>query len=773
MTVAMVTAWVGGTEAGLSRGLGAALLAVSLAVLWLVPRGWAVALGVLLGALAAGAMRGGTEPWWTAPPGPQALRVDGRVVRGCDAHGDFVRCVVATDTMGTVSLRAPRGRCEAAPGDRVTAIVSARPVVPWRNPPLEDPSMQSLRRGLAWRLETAQCVVLGRDAGALDLVRRAARRARRAVDAALRRSLTEAGAARAAALLFGDERGLDDATLEAFRETGLAHLLAVSGAHVAVVLRGLGAAVSWLARRSRWIVARGLAWRAARVIPLPLAGFFVLMTGESPASVRALLSGVAVALLSLWGRRARALDVLALTVLAMTLVEPALAHDLGLQLSAVATAALVARAEAGSPPPGEGWGRRALGWALEALRATVRVGLAVTPLLALRFGRAPALATLANLLAAPLAEVVALPLSLATAAASMLSPTLAAPLGWVTERALALLFALAARAQGVPWASAVWPTPTAGQAVVATAALVALWVVSWRARAALGVAAVLAIGAMELRLRDAQSARGALRVTALDVGQGDAIVVDLPDGRTLLVDGGGALHGEADPGATVVVPWLRATRRTELAVVALTHPHPDHGGGLAAVLEGVAVGEFWETGQGEALAMGGFYGAAIAAAARRGVVRRGAAALCGAHRLGAVTVTVLAPCPMNPDVAPNDASLVLRLDHGRASALLPGDLEAAGERALLARLSPVTVLKVGHHGSRTSSTEAFLAALRPRVALVSSGHPSPFNHPHAVVVERFARRGIPLMRTDRQGLVSVTLRADGGFVRGDGRGADE
>ena len=124
---------------------------------------------------------------------------------------------------------------------------------------------------------------------------------------------------------------------------------------------------------------------------------------------------------------------------------------------------------------------------------------------------------------------------------------------------------------------------------------------------------------------------------------------------------------------------------------------------------------------------------------------------------------VLAPCPLNADVAPNDASLVLRLDHGRSSVLLPGDLEAAGERALLARLTPVTVLKVGHHGSRTSSTEAFLEALRPRVALVSSGHPSPFNHPHAVVVERYARRGIPLMRTDRQGLVAVTLRADGGF----------
>ncbi|MDB4930296.1 MAG: Competence protein ComEC/Rec2-related protein, partial [Myxococcaceae bacterium] len=145
-------------------------------------------------------------------------------------------------------------------------------------------------------------------------------------------------------------------------------------------------------------------------------------------------------------------------------------------------------------------------------------------------------------------------------------------------------------------------------------------------------------------------------------------------------------------------------------------------------------------------------------------VRRRAAELCGTRRYGAVTVTVLAPCPaLNPAVAPNDASLVLRLDYGRASALLPGDLEAAGERALLAGLAPVTLLKVGHHGSRTSSTGPWLDALRPRVALVSSGHPSPFHHPHAAVVERFARRGIPLRRTDREGLVSATLRADGTF----------
>lgn len=762
MAVILVAGWALGTTLPVDAAWAAAGLFVALATLVWSPRPTATVASALVAALAAGALRGPTEPWWTAPPRPTSMRLEGRVVRGCDTHGDVVRCLIESDALGAVALRAPTGRCDAAPGDRVTAVVCARPVVPWRNPPLEDPAMQGLRRGVAWRVETAQCVVLGREVGPLEGLRRVARRARRAVDEALRRSMSTTAAARADALLFGDERGLDDATVEAFRETGLAHLLAVSGAHVAVVLRGLGAAVAWLCRRSRWLTERGIGWRVARVAPLPLAGFFVMMTGESPASVRALVSGVLVSLLSLLGRHPRAVDVLAVTVLGMALVEPALTHDLGLQLSTVATAALVLRADADVAPRPPGWPRRALAAVRDALLATVRVGVAVMPLLALRFGRSPGLATLANLVAAPLAEVVTLPLTLATAAVAMLSPACAEPLAWLDERALGVLFGIATWAQRIPGAAVAWPVPTVAQAVVATAAVVLVWVVGWRARAVLVLATAAALGVLERRLRDEHSAHGALRVTALDVGQGDALVIDLPDGRTMLVDAGGALHGEADPGATVVAPWLRATRRTRLAVAALTHPHPDHGGGLRAVFDAVEVDEFWETGQGRELAMAGFYGDAVAAAARRGAVRREASALCGERWMGGVRVTVLAPCPaVDATVPPNDASLVLRFDHGRASALLTGDLEADGERALLPGLTPVTLLKVGHHGSRTSSTEAFVRALRPRVAVVSSGHPSPFGHPHAVVVERFGRLGVPLRRTDREGSVSLRLLSDG------------
>lgn len=755
LIVSLVAGWAVGTALSVPPWAAFAGVAAAVLALWFRARpSWVLAAWVLA-AVSAGALRGPVTPWWTAPPRRTAVRLDGRVVRGCDPHGDVVRCLVESDGLGLVSLRAPAGRCEAAPGDRLTAVVDARPVVPWRNPPLEDPAQQALRRGVAWRAETARCVVTGRSPRGLDRWRRVARGARRSVDGALRRALSPAGAARAEALLFGDERGLDESTVEAFRETGLAHLLAVSGAHVAVVLRGLGVALAWLLRRWPWLTARGLGWRLAAVLPLPIAALFVTMTGESPASLRALVSGALASLLALWGRRARAIDVLALTVGAMALVEPALRDDLGLQLSTVATAALVTRSGAAGA---RGWSARVR----EAWWATVRVGLAVMPLLALRFGRAPGVATLANLVAAPLAEVVALPLTLATAAAARVSPTLATPLAWADERALALLFDLAGWARELPFASLRWPVPTPWQAAVMTASLLLAGAVAWRGRLALLVVVALALGAMEGCLRCERATHGGLRVTALDVGQGDAIVVDLPDGRTMLVDAGGALHGEADPGAAVVVPWLRATRRTRLDVVVLTHPHPDHGGGLRAVFESIEVGEFWETGQGRALGVGGFYAEAVAAAERHGVARREAVALCGSRSLGGARVAVLAPCPaVDPSVPPNDASLVIRLDLGRASALLTGDLEAGGERQLLPRLSPVTLLKVGHHGSRTSSTEAFLRALRPDVALVSSGHPSPFGHPHPAVLERLQRHGVALRRTDRDGLSPVLLRPDG------------
>jgi competence protein ComEC len=253
-----------------------------------------------------------------------------------------------------------------------------------------------------------------------------------------------------------------------------------------------------------------------------------------------------------------------------------------------------------------------------------------------------------------------------------------------------------------------------------------------------------------------------LRVTFLDVGQGDAALVELPDGRRLLIDGGGGGGPRLDVGERVVAPflWNRAIR--VLDVVALSHADPDHAGGLGAILRHFTVKEFWGNGVWDA---GG--GELLRLLDQRGLLRR---ELRRGDRiwLGPVPVTVLHPPAellrgslRGAASDENNNSLVLRLDWGLASILFTGDLEQEGEASLLGSAEPLRhlVLKVGHHGSRYSTTERFLAAGQPNVAVISVGARNPFRHPAPEVLSRLEAAGIRTFRTDRDG--AVLLESDG------------
>jgi competence protein ComEC len=251
---------------------------------------------------------------------------------------------------------------------------------------------------------------------------------------------------------------------------------------------------------------------------------------------------------------------------------------------------------------------------------------------------------------------------------------------------------------------------------------------------------------------------GRLRVTFLDVGQGDAAFVELPDGRRLLVDGGPGGERRFDVGERVVAPFLWNRAVVSLDAVVMTHADPDHAGGLAAILRRFRVRELWENGIADPLAeeLGRL-------AARQGTVRR---RLTAGDRiwLGVVPFTVLNPpappltgSPRGPASDENNNSLVLRVDWGLASFLLTGDLEREGEAELVARRRPLDhrILKVGHHGSRYSTTEEFLGAGRPALAVISAGRRNPFNHPTPEVLARLGQAGVRIYRTDRDGAVLI------------------
>jgi beta-lactamase superfamily II metal-dependent hydrolase len=213
-----------------------------------------------------------------------------------------------------------------------------------------------------------------------------------------------------------------------------------------------------------------------------------------------------------------------------------------------------------------------------------------------------------------------------------------------------------------------------------------------------------------------------------------------------------------------VVPVLRARRRSHIDVVVLSHPHPDHFGGLLAVMRSVDVGELWDSGQGEASGAGPIYREILEVARRRGVRIRRPDELCGhSHWFGGAEVRVLAPCPsFVPGRGANDNSLVLKVGFGERSLLLTGDAEHLAESELLQRYPQglrADVLKVGHHGSRTSSGAELLGAVRPRVATISCGVRNRFGHPVPEIVARLAASGARVLRTDREG--AVELETDG------------
>jgi competence protein ComEC len=244
-------------------------------------------------------------------------------------------------------------------------------------------------------------------------------------------------------------------------------------------------------------------------------------------------------------------------------------------------------------------------------------------------------------------------------------------------------------------------------------------------------------------------------VLMLDVGQGDAILVRGPDGRALLVDTGGGGPGRSDRGERVVLPALRRAGITRLTALALTHGDPDHSGGLASLLEGIPIDTVWVPAGTED------------AEWQRPIVVAGVPrlALARGDRLwmGPLLVRVLHPPHDDPDGPPwvsdaNNASLVLRVEWGLAAVLLTGDAEQPAETDALAARLPLAapILKVGHHGSRYASSAPFLAAVTPRLALISVGERNPFGHPNPAALARLAAAGATVYRTDYEGAIEVT-----------------
>lgn len=773
-----------------------ALVAVAVSTLLLVRRGarWLV-LGIVL-ALTVGAARAhravaryeeARSDVISAGAWPARCTLVGTVSRSpvmlggglrVEVDAREVRCRDGPALTGRVTLHVPGDDRDAslvvARGDLVEAMASLAPPYRFWNDGTGDPRPPSARRGavLSGGAEDLVVVRHGVSAGgAIDRVRAHVR-------ARIVATFPSDTAAMARALVLGED-DLPEEDQRAFRRSGLAHLLAVSGMHLVLVVMGLVAMLRALLVRISAVAIRVDAMRIAAALGLPVAWAYADLAGGSGSAVRAAWMCTVALLARALARRTAPWRALGLSLVAMSVVDPLVAFDLSFVLSALATAGLLALAR----PIEERLtrhlrigGRTLPGFVAKPLAATASATIACAPVLATMAPELSLSGLVANVVAVPLGEAAALPLCLVHALLS----------GWpAAERGCAIaasgaLWLVRGLAHAFTWGALPVPAPTSAQlGAIATAAAGHAYGKP-RMWTGAGVAAVVVLEAIA-RLRGAP--HGVLRVTFIDVGQGDSALVDLPDGSAILVDGGGLVGSPIDVGERAVAPLLAARRRSRLAAVVLTHPHPDHHLGLASVLPRVReLGAFWDNGQGEAEGTGGPYAELLAQVRARGIPVLSPGALCGVRAMGGAIIEVLAPCPRAaPDRGANDNSFVLRIRFGDRAILMTGDAEREEEHELLARVHDAggvgpdghgasgappggalrtdlraDVLKVGHHGSRTSSSAAFLDAVSPRVAVISCGVRNRFGHPHAPTLDALARSGARVYRTDRDGSVIVT-----------------
>ncbi len=684
-----------------------------------------------------------------------AFKVDVDVNRGdCGDRGES-----RARLHGRVTLHLPRAIAPPlARGDVVSAFAQLAPGHRFWNEDTGDPRPGMARRNVLLSGGAEDIVVRGRGSGLAATIDHTRHRIRERI------SLTfpEGTAAMARALVLGEE-DLSSSDQRAFRRSGLAHLLAVSGMHLVLVVATLVAALRALLVRVSWVATRVAPLRVASALGVPLAWIYADLAGGSGSAIRAAWMMSVALLAHVLSRRPEPWRALGLSVAGMAIADPLVAFDLSFVLSAAATLGLLALSARIARPllaTAPSW----LAPIVRAVSASLAASIACAPVLACMTADLPLAGVVANLVAVPLGEMAALPLCLAHA---LLEPLPGAERGCAiaASGALGLVRSVAHAFAALPWGTARVPTPTNAQLAAIAIGVLGMSRAVARRPWAWVAPAIAAVLVLELQARARGAPTGVLRVSMLDVGQGDAAIVDLPDGQAMVIDGGGLVGSPVDVGERVLAPVLRARRRTHVAIVLLSHPHPDHFGGLRRGLDGAVVDALWDTGQGEDEGTGGDYAALLGEWRARGVAVVRPSVSCGSRMIGGARVEVLAPCPgPTSDRGPNDNSFVVRIGFGERSFLFVGDAEHAEEAELLASSTgpPASsslradVLKVGHHGSRTSTTPDFLAAVDPSIAVISCGIRNRFGHPTRSTLATLAASRARTLRTDLDGGVTIT-----------------
>ncbi len=743
----------GATEAGRRRwrglaivGLGAAALAVRLVVLPAPPP--------TLADLPAG--RG---PW------PATVESVGPVRDGSQV------ATLRLSEAGDVRLAATLPHYpEIQPGMEVTVAGAVKP------PPYADPYGDYLRRtGVSGTLRARSLEIRPGEAEPAD----ALERLRRGAGAALAAAIPEPEAGLAAGIVVGLRDRVDRDLAADFTTVGASHIVAISGWNIAIVAASVAALAGGLARRRRAVL-------TATAIVL-----YVVFAGASASVVRAAAMACVVLVARETGRAGRAAAALGWAAVLLLLADPHLVADAGFQLSSLATAGILAWATPLTGRLTAATRGRLPGWLMECLAVSLAAQAATLPVVLVTFGRLAIVSPIVNLAVVPLVApaMAASAVALIGGAATTIGapPIVATVLGLPAWFLLSVIVGIVEAGAGLPFASATLEPPwnVGGGVVAGLLPAAILGMRRWRRirgpnrirattvtpvgpatarprgsprRASVRVAgAAVALALVAAGLAMAHRPDGSTRVTVLDVGQGDAILVEGGRGGRMLVDGG------PDPDRLLIEldrrlpPWDR-----RIDIVVLTHPHEDHVAGLALLLSRYRIGRVFEPGM---RGPGPGYVAWNLGLARMGAPPRGRLVTGDRLAIDDLRFDVLWPDPGRVPAEPpdsgraiNDVSIVLLGEVDGRRILLTGDVEDDVDPLLAGRgLPPVDFLKVAHHGSGSASTVAFLSIVRPQIAVVSAGADNPYGHPARSTLDHLTATGARVLRTDTDGSVEVVI----------------
>jgi competence protein ComEC len=571
------------------------------------------------------------------------------------------------------------------------------------------------------------------------------------------------------ALVVGDMSGISKETRNAFTAAGVNHVLSISGLHVAMLGMVVFVLIRYGLSTSGYLLLRWNLLKVATFFSFLAVLFYTALAGAMVPTVRSAIMIGVYELAVLLDREEEVFTSLTLAALLIALIWPGVIADISFQLSFLAVLFIVwgtrrmhdwfPRVRSEELPQEKSRTKELARWAAMHLTVPLLATLGTGPLIAHYFGHLSLAGFIANPLVVPLVGFVLVPVGLGIGFCAVIVPEATAPLVWLVERLAFLTAWMVDLFARLPLANISVPAPNPLEVAILYGFILGLFLLRGKNQIGLAVIMALVLASVDALYwwRERQGI-DRLRVTVLNVGQGDAAVLELPGGKVLLIDAGGASTGDFDTGEAIVAPFLRTRKILKVDYLMVSHARIDHYGGMRALVRQFAPGEFWSGPEkGRTQRFEDLEEELAAAKISRLTLDAGQA--CRA--IGSVNLCVLHPSTEQSD----DSSVVVRLDYGKTRFLFAGDIDKRDEALLAQRPNELTsaVLKIPRHGSATASTQEFIAAVQPKLAILSAGARSRSESQREEVADRYRKAGAAVLRTYDDG--AIIMETDGSTIR--------